>query len=148
MVGGEQAIERQETCEQRAEPEDRGSKPRQQREVRSDRKRHQHHDCEKEKHANQGAATDAKRNPDIASDQGGKRAHKPSPTRRVRAVTPSGVWVAAMISPPRERCSDITPANSFCPSVSSALVGSSSSQTGRCTVSKRAIDSRRRWPAD
>ena len=103
MIGGEQAVERQETCEQRAEPEDRGPKPGQQRKVGPDRKRHQHHDGEKEQHADQGAAADAKRDPDVAADQGGKRAHEASPMRSVRVATPSGAWVAATIRPPRAR---------------------------------------------
>ena len=51
----------------------------------------------------QGAAADAKRDPDVPADQGGKRAHEASPTRKVRAAIPKGMWVAAMIRPPRAR---------------------------------------------
>ncbi|MGY3078278.1 hypothetical protein ACVWZZ_004686 [Bradyrhizobium sp. LM6.10] len=61
---------------------------------------------------------------------------------------PSGACVAAMIRPPQLRCSRINPENMSWPATSSAVVGSSSSQTGRRTVSRRASESRRRWPAD
>ncbi len=72
----------------------------------------------------------------------------PLPSAVPGASIPSGVWVAAMMMPPPARWSRITAANRSCPAVSSAEVGSSSSQTGRRTTSRRAIDSRRRWPAD
>ena len=74
--------------------------------------------------------------------------HAAPPIRNSRASMPSGPWVAAMIRPPRARWSRIRPANRSWPAVSSAEVGSSSSQTGRRTASSRASDSRRRWPAD
>src|SRR5713226_7643153 len=76
------------------------------------------------------------------------RSHDVPPSRNSFACTPSGAWVAAMIRPPRARCSCIKPATRLCPAASSALVGSSSSQTGRRTVSSRATESRRRCPAD
>ena len=148
MVGREQAVERQQACQQRAEPEDRGSQPRQQRQIGPDRERHQHHDGEEEQHADQRAAADAQRDPDVASNQRGEGGHVAPPIRSSRASIPSGAWVAAMIMPPRARCSRIRPANRSCPAASSAEVGSSSSQTGRRTASSRAIESRRRWPAD
>src|ERR1700722_8249112 len=103
MIGCEQTIEGQETCQQRAEPEDGGPKPRQQCQVGPDGKRHQHHDGEKEQYADQGAAADAKRDPDVPADQGTQRGHETSPTWSVRAGTPKGVWVAATIRPPRAK---------------------------------------------
>ena len=58
MIGHEQAVEREQACQQCAEPEDGRSQSRQQRQVRADRERHQHGDGEEEQHANQCAAAD------------------------------------------------------------------------------------------
>ena len=74
--------------------------------------------------------------------------HDAPPIRNSFAAIPSGAWVAATIRPPRARWLLIRPAKRFCPAASSAEIGSSSSQTGRRTVKSRAIESRRRCPAD
>ena len=103
MVGHEQPVEREQACQQRAEPEDRRSEPRQQRQIGSDRERHQHHHGEKEQHADQRAAADPQRDPDVPANQGGERGHDAPPIRNSRAAIPSGAWVAATIRPPRAR---------------------------------------------
>ncbi len=65
VVGHEQPVQRQEARQQRAEPEDRRAEPRQQREIGSQRERHQHHHGEKEQHPDQRAAADAQRDLDV-----------------------------------------------------------------------------------
>ena len=57
-------------------------------------------------------------------------------------------WVAAMMRPPSVRCARIRPARRSWAEASSVLVGSSSSQIGRLTATRRAIDRRLRWPAE
>ncbi len=65
----------QQTCQQRAEPEDRRAESGQQRQIRSERERHQHHDGEKEQHPDQRSAADAQSDADVPSDQRSKRGH-------------------------------------------------------------------------
>ncbi len=103
MVGHEQPVEGEQAREQRAEPENRGSKPRQQGEIGSDGERHQHHHGEKEQDADQRSAADPQRDFDVPSNQCEERGHVTPPIRNSFACTPSGAWVAAMIRPPRER---------------------------------------------
>src|SRR3979490_594558 len=148
MVGHEQTIEREQACQQCAEPEDRRAEPRQQRQIGPECERHQHYHGEKEQHADQRPAADPQRDLDVSCDQRSEGSHDAPSIRNSLASSPSGVWVAATISPPRARWSRINLANILCPAASSALVGSSSSQIGRRTVSSRAIESRRRCPAD
>ena len=69
------------------------------------------------------------------------------PSSRTRAPS-SGAWVAAMASPPAARWRASTARRACCDGASSAEVGSSSSQIGRGTAIRRAMDSRRRCPAD
>jgi hypothetical protein len=103
MVGREQAVQREQARQQCAEPEDRGSEPRQQRQIRPDRERHQHRHGEEKQHADQRAAADAQRDPDIPPDQCGEGGHAAAPIRSSLAPIPSGVWVAAMMMPPPAR---------------------------------------------
>ena len=51
VIGREQPIERQQAREQRAEPQDRGADPPEQRRSGPMRERHQHHHDQKEQHA-------------------------------------------------------------------------------------------------
>ncbi|MGY3645734.1 hypothetical protein ACVWW2_001025 [Bradyrhizobium sp. LM4.3] len=74
-VGHEQPVERQQTRQQRAQPQDRRPEPRQQRQIRPHRKRHQHHHSQEEQHANQRPAADAKRDPDVPANEGEQGGH-------------------------------------------------------------------------
>ena len=103
MIGGEQPVEREQARQQSAEPEDRRSEPRQQREIGADRERHQHHDGQEEQDTDQRPAADPQRDSDVPANQGGKRAHDTPPIRNSRAAIPRGAWVAATIRPPQVR---------------------------------------------
>ncbi len=75
MIGGEQAIERQQARKQRADPENRGAEFFQKREIGADRERHQHHDGEEKQHADQRTTADAQRNANIPTNQRGEGGH-------------------------------------------------------------------------
>ena len=84
-----------------------------------------------------------------AAPRSTQRNHPPPPSRSSFAPSrPIGPWVAARIMPPPARWSRISSASIACAAASSAEVGSSSSQSGRSTAISRAIESRRRWPAE
>ena len=104
----------------------------QQREIGSDRERHQRHDRHEEQHADHRAAADPDRDLDVALEQGRERAHAARSSFNSRASSsPSGRWVAAIIMPPRCEMARIRSSSMACEAVSSAEVGSSSSQSGR-----------------
>src|SRR5205823_3832391 len=113
-----------------------------------DRERHQYNNAEEKQHADRGAAADPPAETNVAPNQGCERTHADAPSRSSRAVIPSGWWVAATISPPSRKWSVIRAAMVVGPAASSAVVGSSSSHSGRFSATSRAIASRRRWPAD
>ena len=69
VIGGEQAIERQERSEQCANPEDRGADAAQLHEVGPDRERHQRHHDEEEQHAHQRAAAHANCEPHVTQEK-------------------------------------------------------------------------------
>ena len=75
MIHGHQAVECEQAREQCAEPENRWSDARKQREVGADSERHQRHHDEKEQHADQGAAADAHGEPHVADEKRGKGGH-------------------------------------------------------------------------
>ena len=91
VVGREQAVEREQARQQRAEPEDRGSEPRQQRQVWPDRERHQHRDGKEKQYADQRPAADAQRDFDVPANQFGEGGHAAPPIRSSLASIPSGV---------------------------------------------------------
>src|SRR5258708_30253963 len=122
MIGRDLAVQREKARQQRPKPEDRGPQPGEQREIRPDRERHQNDHGEKKQHADQRAAADAERDPDVAFDQRGEGGHAAPPIRNSSASIPSGPWVAATISPPLARWSVIRPANMLWPAASSAAV--------------------------
>jgi hypothetical protein len=70
VIAREQAIERQQRRQQRAEPQDRRANARQQREIGADGERNERDDDEKEQHAHQRAAADAHREPHVAHEKG------------------------------------------------------------------------------
>src|SRR5580700_11905252 len=150
VVGGEQPVERQEARQERREPQDRRADLLEQRQVRADRERDQRDHDQEEQHADQRAAADPYGYAHVADEDCGEGGHEStSPSRNSRTLSsPMAPWVAAMMRPPSVRCTRIKPARRSWAEASSVLVGSSSSQIGRLTASKRAIDSRRRWPAD
>ena len=99
------------------------------------RERHQHHHDQEEQHADaarrrrRGSASRRSRTNSAAS---GAHAAPPEPQLPARRSSPIGPWVAATIRPPPARCARISPASRSWAARSSAEVGSSSSQIGRC----------------
>src|ERR1043166_9614581 len=81
-------------------------------------------------------------------DERGERFHADLPSFSSVASIPNGPWVAARIIPPAARCRRMSSVNRSWPASSSAEAGSSSSQIDRGTATRRASDSRRRWPAE
>src|SRR4029077_3729810 len=115
-----------------------------------DRERDQRDHDQEEQHPHQRAAADAYGYAHVADEDCGEGGHEATlPSRNSRAVSsPIAPWVAAMMRPPSVTCARIRPARRSWAEASSVLVGSSSSQIGRLMATRRAIDSRRRWPAD
>ena len=112
VIGGEQPVERQQTGEQRAEPQDRRPDPAEQRQIGADGERHQHRRrsgrtarrCRRRRRP--GSPSRMSRMKRAASGlMPALRAAAPS-----RASSPIGPWVAATISPPPARCCRIRPA--------------------------------------
>ena len=150
VIGGEQPVEREQARQQRAEPQDRRADAREQREIGPDRERHQRHDDQEEQHAHQRAAADADRDAHVAHEQGGERVHAArSELQFARALEPERPMRGGddhAAAGEMRRASGRQAAS--CAAASSAEVGSSSSQIGRCTAISRAIESRRRCPAE
>ena len=146
----EEAVEAEQRREQRADPEDRRSDPRQQVEVRPDRERDDGDDGEEEHQPDQRAAAAAESKPrSLARDRGKGGDHGVVPSVSVaEGATGSGRWVAAMTMPPPARCAAISPPSIASAAASSAVAGSSRSQTGRAETSSRASATRRFCPAE
>ena len=141
VIGGEQPIERQQRREQRAKPQDRRPDAAEQREVGPDRERHQRDHDQEEQHADAAAAADPDREAHVADEQrqqaGSCGVSEPQllgrfepdrPMRRRDDQPAAGEVLRAS-----------SPASVSCASRSSAEVGSSSSQIGRCTATSRAM---------
>ena len=77
-----------------------GPMRREQREVGADRERRQHHDDQKEQHADAGAAADPHRELEVAHEKGGEGAHACRSRAAIRCArsSPIGPWAAATIN--------------------------------------------------
>src|SRR5581483_8110426 len=101
----EQAVEREQRCEQCPDPEDCRTDPGKQLHVRPDaeRRQHDHREEEEERHEGAAAAPKGKAN-GLRGDGGDPPDHAARPRSSVAAAaTGSGRWVAATTIPPEER---------------------------------------------
>src|SRR5262249_817370 len=104
---------------------------------------HSDHNQE-EQRTHQRTAADANGQLHVTDKKGGESIHARSNFSSHARSRPIIPWAAAMIIPPSTRRARISSASRFCDGASSEEVGSSSSQMGRDTASRRAIDNRRR----
>src|SRR5690606_15924280 len=146
----EHAVEPEQHGEERGDPDQPRSEPRQQYLVRPQSEGHDGGDHDEEQHQGEGLAAGAEGQFHVAADDGGKGAHAAVPSSMVRSgpFTARSWWVAAMTMPSALRCAPISSATSPSPWLSRAEVGSSSSQTGLWLTSSRASARRRSWPVD
>src|SRR5690606_10937849 len=141
VIGLEQAVETAQARQERADPQDRRSDAAEKIEIGADREGHDGHDADEEDEREAEAAAGAHGNAQIAAHQSKQSAHHgDSPPRW--SVSASGQprfwWVAATTMPPAWRWRATRAPRSSRAPASSALVGSSSSQTGRGATRRRA----------
>ena len=114
VIGRKQPVERKQAREQGAEPKDRRSDAREQRQVRPNRERHHGYHDQEEQRAYKGAAADANRQPQVTNKKSRESAHAgPNFSSRARS-RPIGPCAAATIMPPSARWPRMSSARRFC----------------------------------
>src|SRR5439155_13581697 len=119
VVRLEQPVERQQSCEQRRDPNDAGTDALQHLRLGTDAEREQDDRQEKEPEHETGVAALAQGEAQIAPEEADERRHsqpaaawsgsgaKASRAMAVAAPRPIGVWLATTTRPPEARCSAI-----------------------------------------
>src|SRR5271166_782209 len=149
LVGLKEPVEAEQRRKQGRDPKDRRAEPREKVEVGPQREGHDGDQDQKERGADRSAAPDAPGDAPFTDEEGGGGGHGVVASLSSFAFrSPSEACVAATRRPPASRCACMTVAKADCELASSAVVGSSRSQSGRLATRRRASAARRFWPAE